>query len=354
MCVFCKNIYHDKNNFSSLKEKETELTSGVIDNTSNPLVSIIITVYKRKRYIHEAINSAMYQINIDFDYEIIVLCDDPKDDMAEFDIYKSTHDVFIYRNCSNFGLYNSINLGAQIARGCYIVFLHDDDILYPEYLSEISNFLLEKKHEPKCVLVNRDVAGLSSQRHIKKITKFILYALFLPFFIFRFLFRKSYKTITLKEGLMYVLSNIYKAPSCGTLFEKDAFLKSGGFNQDFWPVSDYYFFLKFNRDFSVYMLRKKLACYRWFDNLSQNKSVQHMGFEHLSEFFKSIQPIKSINKYYSFFYNEVLYAKFIMINKEYRNEIIDTYQEIKQHKKIKWFVFKLYNKAFGFFHDIIV
>jgi len=354
MCFLCKNIYQNINCFTNLIGHETKLINENTNSILNPLVSIIITVYKRKEYIHDAINSAIHQINIDFDYEILVLCDDPEMELSEFNNYNNTKNIFICRNQRNLGLYNSINFGAQIARGRYIAFLHDDDILYPEYLSEINKFLLKKEYEPKCVLVNRDVSGLSFNNPIKNIIKFILRIIFLPFFFLRFILRKPYKIITLKEGLMYVLSNIYKAPSCGTLFEKDTFLKSGGFNQDFWPVSDYYYFLKFNRDFPVYMLRKKLACYRWFDNLSQNKSVQHAGFRHLFNFFKSVQPIKSINKYYSYFYNEVLYAKFIMINKEYRDEIIDTYKEIKQHNKIKWFIFKFYNKAFGFFHDIIV
>lgn len=338
-----------------LKNCDTEIIIGDIHNILTPFISFIITVYRRKEYIHEAINSVLHQKNIDSDYEIIVLYDDPDGNMAEFEVYGNTKNIFIYRNRSNLGLYNSVNLGVRIARGKYVSFLHDDDILYPEYLSELNKFINNNKQNPKCILVNRDIIGFPAKRSIhNKTIKAIIPFIFWPFFLLRFLFRKSYKIITLKEGLTYILSNIYKAPSCGTLFERESFLNSGGFDQNFWPVSDYYFFLRFNKETPVYMLRKKLACYRWFDNLSQNKSVQYAGFEHLSVFFKSIQPIVSVNKYFSFFINEILYAKFLMVKREYRNEVIDKYPELKQRNKIKWVIFKLYNIGFRFFHDLII
>ena len=354
MCIHCKNIYQYNDNFTELRNSDTELISGNPEGAQNPLVSIIITAYKRKDYIHEAINSAINQKNIDFDYEIIVLYDDPDAVLDDLGDYQHIKNIYFYRNFKNLGLYNNTNLAAKIARGRYIAFLHDDDILYPEYLSEVHKFLVNKKHESKCVLVNRDVTGLSVQKPAyKKILKCVLGVIFFPFFLFRLIFRKSHKKITLREGLTYLLSNIYKAPSCGTLFEKEAFFNSGGFNQNFWPVSDYYFFLKFNYNNPVYMLRKKLACYRWFDNLSQNKEVQLSGFEHYTVFLKSEQPVNFINSYYKLFHTEVLYSKFLMINKEHRNEIMVKYPELKYPNRIKWLFFKSYNKFFHFFHNLI-
>jgi len=347
MCVHCKNIYQYKDNFTGLETSGTELLSGNLEDTRNPFVSIIIPVYKRLEYIHEAIDSAVNQKNVDFVYEIIVICDDPNTEIPQIDTYRHLKNIHFYRNHKNLGLYGNSNLASKIARGRYIAFLHDDDVLYPDYLSEIRKFLLSKQ-DAKCVLVNRDTIfpSFSISRQIKKIV-------FLPFFAIRRIFSKSYKLITLREGLIYLLSNVYKAPSCGALFEKEAFLKSGGFNQDFWPLSDYFFFLKFNSNYPVYMLRKKLACYRWLDNLSQNKSVQLSGFEHYADFFQSKHPLDSINRYYKYFHTEVLYSKFLMINKDYRSEIIDKFPELNSRNRIKWLLFKCYNMAFRFFHDLV-
>ena len=350
MCLYYQNI----NNFSRLSDTETELISSDSGNSLNPLVTIVITVYKRKKYIYEAINSAINQKDIDFDYEIIVLCDDPNAELAFIDDYKHKKNISFYRNFRNLGLFNNMNLAAKIAHGRYIAFLHDDDILYPEYLSEIGKFLLYKKQDAKCVIVNRDVIGLIEQKAINKnIVKYIRGIIFLPFRIVRKIFRKEYKLITLHEGLTYLLSNVYKAPSCGVVFERECFIESGGFNQDLWPAGDYYFFLKFNRNYPVYMLRRKLACYRWLDNLSQDKSIQYSSFESLADFFQSRQPINSINRYYTFFSTEVLYSKFLMINKEYRNEIMDKFPQLKKYNVIKWNVFKIYNIVFHFFHDLV-
>jgi glycosyltransferase involved in cell wall biosynthesis len=355
MCVYCKNIYQNIDNFTKVNESETELISGNLNDIQNPFLSIIITVYKRQKYIHDAIKSAINQKNAGFDYEILVFYDDPDVELTELKDYRHSTNIFFYRNCRNLGLYNNMNLAAKNARGRYITFLHDDDILYPEYLSETGKFILHTKQDAKCILVNRDVTGLITGQEAanKKKIKYIKNILFFPLYLVRKIFRKEYKKITLREGLTYLLSNVYKAPSCGTLFEKECFIKSGGFNQDFWPVSDYYFFVKFNQHYPVYMLRKKLACYRWLDNLSQDKSIQYSGFEHLVDFFQSKQPIKSINKYYKYFYTEILYAKFLMINKEYRNEIKDKYFKFKRCNGIKWRFFKVYNITFRFFHDLV-
>ena len=233
------NVYQYNNNFSKLEGISNELIYGNLQEVPEPVISIIITVYKRKEYLLEAICSAIKQENIQFEYEIIIISDDPDDLLNEINNFLHIKNIYFYRNSQNIGLYNSCNMGAKIARGKYIAFLHDDDLLYSNYLFEIYKFISSIKPDPKCILVNRDTIG----SYIKKAKpKTLLFnATFFLLYLVRFVFRKPYKAITLKEGLTYQLSNVYKAPSCGTLFDKNAFFTSGGFNQDFWPVSDYFF-----------------------------------------------------------------------------------------------------------------
>jgi glycosyltransferase involved in cell wall biosynthesis len=345
------NIYQYCNNFQKIKNINTELLYDGKKNNSEPLLSIIITVYKRKKYIAEAIYSTVNQKNIQFEYEIIVISDDHDDSLNEFKELINIKNISFYKNLQNTGLYNSCNIGAKIARGRYISFLHDDDLLYPNYLSEISNFICINPGVD-CILTNRDTVGDYIQKN-KPRKKNILKGLFFPLYFIRLCFRKQYKLITMKEGLTYQLSNIYKAPTCGACFNKDAFMESGGFNQDFWPVTDYFFFLKFNLNHQIYMIRKKTACYRWFDNLSQYKNIQFLSLKLLSDFFKSEQPIKSINRYFKLFGNEALYAKYLMVSEQFRDEIKLQYPGIANLNKLKWTLFKLYNIAFRFFHDII-
>jgi glycosyltransferase involved in cell wall biosynthesis len=345
------DIYQFYNNFSKLKNINCALIYGDLQNAPEPLISIIITVYKRKAYFLEAVYSAVEQENIQFEYEIIIISDDPDDSLDEINNFPHIKNFFVYKNSQNIGLYNSCNMGAKIARGKYISFLHDDDILYSKYLLEIYKFIRYIKLDAECILVNRDTIGSYIKKD--KSRPFLFKSVFFLLYLARFIFRKPYKSITLKEGLTYQLSNVYKAPSCGSFFDKNVFLESGGFNQDFWPVTDYFFFLRFNQNHRIYMLRKKLACYRWFDNLSQNKTVQFLSLKLLNDFFKTKQPIRSISRYFKLFNNELLYAKYLMVNESFRDEIKDQYPEIINFNKIKWTIFKLYNMVFRFFHDIV-
>jgi glycosyltransferase involved in cell wall biosynthesis len=348
------NIYKYCDNFQKIKDINTELLYGDRENVPDLFLSIIITFYKRKEYVAEAVCSAVRQENIQFKYEIIVIDDDPDGLPYDFKQFLDIKNIYFYKNSQNIGLYNTCNAGAKIARGKYIAFLHDDDILYPNYLFEMYNFIHFVKPGVECALTNRDTTGDYIQKlKSGKKGKVILKWLFSSLCFIRIIFRKPYKSITLKEGLTYQLSNVYKAPTCGALFKKDAFIESGGFNQDFWPVTDYFFFLNFNQNHKIYMLRKKTACYRWFDNLSQNKNIQFTSLKLLSDFFKSDQPIKSINHYFKFFGGEALYAKYLMVSEQFRDEIRSQYPEIINLNRIKWILFKGYNMAFRFFHDII-
>jgi glycosyltransferase involved in cell wall biosynthesis len=348
------NIYQYCNNFSKLEKINCKLVYGTPQYIPEPLISIIITVYKRKEYVLEAIYSAIRQENIQIEYEIIVISDDPGDPLNETNDFRHIKNVFFYKNSQNIGLYNSCNMGAKIARGKYIAFLHDDDLLYSNYLLEIYKFINQIKPDAECILVNRDTIGnYIKKSKLKELRNNSFKAAFFLFYLVRLIFRKPYKSITLKEGLTYQLSNVYKAPSCGAFFNKNTFLEAGGFNQDFWPVTDYFFFLRFNQNHRIYMIRKNLACYRWFDNLSQNKTVQFLSLKLLSNFFRVEQPIKAINRYFSLFNNELLYTKYLMVNESFRDEIKNQYPEIKKFNKIKWIIFKIYNIAFRFFHDIV-
>jgi glycosyltransferase involved in cell wall biosynthesis len=348
------NIYQYFDNFKKLETIDCEMLYGDPKDVPEPLVSIIITVYKRKDCLSDAIYSAIRQKNVQIQYEIIVISDDPDDTLNERNNFSDVKNIYFYKNSRNIGLYNSCNMGAKIARGKYISFLHDDDLLYSHYLSEIFKFINLIRPDAKCILANRDTIGTYIKTNSsKKILISLLKSIFFLLYLIRFILRKPYKLITLKEGLTYQLSNIYKAPSCGTLFKKQSFIESGGFNHDFWPVTDYFFFLNFNKNHNIYMIRKKLACYRWFDNLSQDKTIQLLSLKLLSNFFKTKQPINLINRYFNLFNNELLYSKYLMVNESFRNEIKYRYPEIINFNIIKWTIFKIYNISFRFFHDIV-
>lgn len=97
---------------------------------STPLVSVLMTVYNREKYMGEAIESVLastYQ-NI----ELIIVDDRSKD--ASVDIAKSyakrDERVKVYVNDQNLGDYPNRNQAATYAKGKYLKYVDADDVIY--------------------------------------------------------------------------------------------------------------------------------------------------------------------------------------------------------------------------------
>lgn len=98
--------------------------------------SIIIAAYNVASYISRTIESCISQINIDKrEYEVIVIDDGSKDDTgAIIDQYNSLSNLRIVHQ-PNGGLSRTRNVGIEMARGEFVLFLDGDDWFIPETLS---------------------------------------------------------------------------------------------------------------------------------------------------------------------------------------------------------------------------
>lgn len=111
------------------------------------MFSIIITYYKKEKYIKDAIESILKQLYRNF--EIIIINDDP--DYLELDNYvcdfmNNTNIKCTYiRNYKNVGTYNCRNIGIMNSNGEYISILDADDIYTKTKLSDEVNILSEEE-----------------------------------------------------------------------------------------------------------------------------------------------------------------------------------------------------------------
>lgn len=108
---------------------------------NGPLVSILIPTYNRSRYLPCAVRSALGQ-----DYqniEVIVIRDGGQkiDDVIES--FNDRRIVFIDRD-ENRGIPYTLNQGLCAAKGKYICYLGDDDILYPNHTGTLLDALENK------------------------------------------------------------------------------------------------------------------------------------------------------------------------------------------------------------------
>lgn len=102
---------------------------------NEPLVSVLMTVYNREKYIAASIESVLashYQ-----NWELIIVDDCSKDRSVEIArTYEKKEDrIKVYENEKNLTDYPNRNRAASYAKGKYIKYLDSDDIIYPYGLS---------------------------------------------------------------------------------------------------------------------------------------------------------------------------------------------------------------------------
>jgi glycosyltransferase involved in cell wall biosynthesis len=101
----------------------------------SPLVSVLITVFNRERYLEAAVDSVLSQTMQDF--EIIIVDDVSTDGSVEIARDYAARDARIrfVRNESNLGDYPNRNRAASLATGKYLKYVDADDAIYPHALA---------------------------------------------------------------------------------------------------------------------------------------------------------------------------------------------------------------------------
>lgn len=103
----------------------------------NNFVSIIVPIYHGKKYIPKLVGMAEMckeragsQVKI----ELILSNDDP-DERIEETLFSDTIDILVLNTKVNRGIQGARIRGLKAGKGEYVVFLDQDDILYPDYVS---------------------------------------------------------------------------------------------------------------------------------------------------------------------------------------------------------------------------
>ena len=105
-----------------------------------PLVTVLIPVYNREKYVAVAIESILAQSFIDF--ELLLIDDGSTDGSVEImRSYTTDPRVRLVRNEHNLGIPKTRNKGIDLARGEYIAMLDSDNYAYPDRLKKQVAFL---------------------------------------------------------------------------------------------------------------------------------------------------------------------------------------------------------------------
>ena len=113
-------------------------------NPSQPLVSVLMTVYNREHFIREAIESVLASTYTNFE---LIITDDGSTDQSvlvarEYEAQDKR--IHVYQNEKNLGDYPNRNKAASYAKGKYLKYLDSDDIIFPWGLQAMV-FCMEKE-----------------------------------------------------------------------------------------------------------------------------------------------------------------------------------------------------------------
>ena len=104
---------------------------------SNPLVSVLMTVYNREKYLKNAIESVLASTYTNF--ELIIVDDCSKDNSVEIARSYGQVDsrIKVFINEKNLGDYPNRNKAATYANGKYLKYVDADDYIYPTGLDNL-------------------------------------------------------------------------------------------------------------------------------------------------------------------------------------------------------------------------
>jgi glycosyltransferase involved in cell wall biosynthesis len=255
-------IDFSKNKNSILKQMHIEsvLLYGDPDACPDAEITVCIPTYKRAEFLSESLRSVLYQ-NTNISYRIIVVDNDPDFTKTDtLDIIKSfrQNNITYYKNKENLLLFGNINRCIVLARTKWVSLLHDDDLLLENYISEISKVLTKYEKKIKGLSVNYKIQGSDPWVLFKKKNKIYLFC------------RRIYRSAKFVTGsfskiplLANLFDNPYGSPSCGMVFDRNCFIESGGFNQDYFPAADRVFYIIFSLKYNFHKFKKSLSIYRF-------------------------------------------------------------------------------------------
>jgi glycosyltransferase involved in cell wall biosynthesis len=201
---------------------------------SQPLVSVLMTVYNREKYIAQAIESVLassYQ-----NFELVIVDDCSNDHSVEIARSFATKDarIRIYSNEKNLGDYPNRNVAASYAKGKYLKYVDADDYIYPWGLEWLIQ-MMEQFPEAGWGLC-------SLEQYVKKPFPLVLNP------------REAYEYNYFGPGLFH------KAP-LSSIIKRDVFEQSGGFSS-LRMVGDFEMWHKLAQSYSLVLMPHGIVWYR--------------------------------------------------------------------------------------------
>lgn len=244
-----------RDNFIEISDVKTSLTYNYPNKIKNPLFSIVIPTYSRDASLRKAIQSVLEQKGNSVTWELLIVDNTQLSNFTTTPAYdyckQLNHPNISYvHNDQNIGSGYNWNRGVLLSKGKWIIFLHDDDVLYYDALHILSVIIEKNPHSDKI--------GYISNRHD----------------IARKNDNKIKCTIVSKKSPLVRGFMKTGAPTCGTCVLRDAYIGSGGINYDYGPSADSILAYNICTNYLVLQLQMPLGSRGFKDNASSSQKVR--------------------------------------------------------------------------------
>lgn len=264
---------------------KTELIWGK-HRDSIPYFTIMIPTYKRRNLLEQAVNSAINQRNFD-DYEIVI-CDNDSlhnNETERFIRELNNNKVVYYKNEKNIGMAGNIWKIVLNARGKWVVLLDDDDLLAPNYLATVYNYINKNNI---CGMIGTNNFTIKGE----------------DIFHFPDLCNKSLIYKVSKTD--FFLGNCLSSP--GQAMPKRIYIELLNSQKDENLMGDQIVQYIFLKKYGLHKIEEPLTAYRICNNISQNDDALKSMFLGMAQFWRNIgKDSMYIYLITKFFYNEYVY-----------------------------------------------
>lgn len=250
----------------------SELQAKCIYNNYNAdddfTLTIAVPTYKRYGMLRESLNSVL-ECSFEFPVEIIIVDNDPVVSPAteEFISAFSNHQFKYYKNSENYGMVGNWNQCLNLAKGEFIIILHDDDLLLTQY-AKVLNKIHKNKELYKNNLLGFNIDILDQRKDDLRVNhSWILER------IKKTSINKKTEQIRDVDIKDIFYSNLFSV-TFSVIMRRKLAIELGGFDDDMYPIFDYQFWVKWIFKYGKAKIRPEIVgLYRKQENESLRPEV---------------------------------------------------------------------------------
>lgn len=345
--------------FSKTEKVKSYLIYGNRNFVQKPLFTIFIPTYKRADLLKEALNSVLRQWHVPFLWEILIVDNMPYDGEAnetEQLIRKIDNPrILYYRNSENLRPGDNFNRGFLLARGKWVMMLHDDDILFDNSLLNMYRTILflEKNESQTLGAISVKYHQFKydpkePSKHLSEIRNVSNYYLSQP---------TNFALYKLTHSQVIFTGHIGgDVPSNGATYNRQAVIDMGGFNDDFGISADLILYYCLETKYAVYSTTVPFGFYRWGINTMSKPESTYNAIKAGYDFREYVYRKNIFNKLWGYIFRKAQHRRFSINVIKYKKDTLKITEDINRFSDIgdlnpNKHLYALYSIAIRFLYE---